>query len=114
MKKITLTEEQEKEYIFAKDIIELINKYKGEELLKNIDAYICESMEYAAELFAKEILLGHTSLVSPDEWDDWTEKEKEELFNRWGVIDKLVYYSKLKLQKEEKEDDYNYGGGLIN
>ena len=107
MKKIKLTEEQEKEHPFAKELIELFNKYSGDELLESLDAYVLEVCSYSADMLNKQVLLGETALYGPDEWDDWTKEEKLKLFDRWDIINRIVALSKAEMlmKKLENEDD---------
>jgi len=119
MKKIKLTREQGETYPFAADIINIFNSYSGEELLENLEEYVLEGYSISAETFNKEILLGTISLLSPDEWDDWSDEEKIKLFDRWSIIDRLVALSKLGLleKKEEPTDEdpkNNNGKGMVN
>jgi len=122
MKKIKLTEEQEKEYPFSKDIIEIFNTYSGDELLDSLEAYVMDACSYSAEALNKQLLLGTVCLYGPEEFDDWTDEEKLALFDRWAIVDKLVALSKYELiskqldeeEEEEKEDpNRNNGKGMI-
>lgn len=122
MKKIKLTEEQEKEYPLSKDVIDIFNTYSGEELLDNLEAYVMEACSYSAEALNKQLLLGTVCLYGPEDFDDWTDEEKLTLFDRWAIIDKLVALSKYELlmnkvedeEEEEKEDpNRNNGKGMI-
>ena len=118
-----MTEEQEKKYPFAKDVVEILNSYEDEELLENLEDYVMEACSYSAEMLNKEILLGEISLMSPSEWDDWTDDEKIRLFDRWDIVDRLIALSKVEMlrtqEKEEEEEDSeedpnkNNGKGMV-
>ena len=116
--KIKLTPEQERKYVLAKAIINLWNKYTGEARLEALEKYLIELMEDTADLFSRELLLGHVSLCSPTEWDDWTDEEKSILFDRQDVVQKMVLLSKTKTTPVEEErsleEMFEVGEGLVN
>ena len=119
MKKLNFTEEQLKKYTFAKELIEIFNKYSGEELLECLDNYCMGCMEYADDTICKALLLGDINIPEPTDYDDWTDEEKLRLFDRWDIVNKLVIYSSVgKLREEDDDDDeedptMNNGEGMV-
>lgn len=120
-----MTEKDRKKYPFATDILDIMDKYKDDDLLENLEMYVLDSLTYAADIFNKQLLLGEVSLFPPHEFDDWTDDEKLVLFDRWRVIDDMVALSKLgKIQKimakdteedlEEEDPNTNNGEGMVN
>lgn len=117
MKKIA--DEQRKKYPFAADIMDIIDKYKDEELLENLESYALDIMSESADMLNKQLLLGTVGLYGPSEWDDWTDEEKLEMFDRWDIIEKMIALSKLGLYKKQNDGDdeedpnQNNGKGMV-
>ena len=117
--RIKLTPEQEKKYVLSRDIISILNKHKGDEMLDLLEGYLVNMLEETAELFSRELLLGHISVPSPTEWDDWTDEEKLILFDRQDINQKIVTLSQEKMTAVEEEEKslnelYPVGEGVIN
>ena len=127
MKFIKLTDEQKEKYSYLQDLLNLIEgldkKMTLEEKLRTVEDYLEFCEEYALERYIKGVLLGTNEIPLPEEFEDWTDKEKLQLFDRWSLINRMHTLSiadfvagKIKSEPEEEDEpdpEKNNGQGLI-
>lgn len=114
MKELKLTDEQKKKYPFLSDFLDFSDEVEGtRDYLEQIEEYLEYCEETAINIYIKTLLLGDTSIPTPDKLS-WNDEEKIRLVDRWEIINRMHALSLMGAFEEEDEDDEEDDPGLNN